>query len=263
MKEDAAKICRRLLDSGEVDGVLGLEMAGNIPTPKIFAKGDDLDRFEVEPVFPVVTLLRNIWPFTGKERIALVVRGCHELAIKELAKREMIDLRRIHMVGLACSEEQAKTCRCLRPYPTKTDIGTKVRGVEDELAKSLRKMSLEERGRFWEEQFKKCNKCYGCSENCPVCVCEDCALEDCAFVRTEGIPPSKAFHIIRAYHVADKCIECGECERSCPVAIPLRSLQRMLAEDIKELFGYQAGMDDRQSPVVTTLEDAPLKEESE
>lgn len=260
MKEAAAKACKSLLEKGEVEAVLGLEMVGNIPTPRIFEPGDDFSKFEVEPVFPIVTLLRNIWPFTGNERVGLVVRGCHELAVKELVKREIIDGRRVRMVGLACSPEQAAICRCLRPYPTAVDVGNKTPGVEDEIAQRLRSMTREERLAFWEEQFKKCNKCYGCSENCPVCVCEECALEDCMFVKTEGIPPSKSFHLIRAFHVADKCIECGECERSCPVAIPLRSLQRMLAEDMKELFGFQAGSDERPSPLVTTLDEAPVKE---
>jgi len=263
MKEAAARACRSLLEKGEVDAVLGLEMVGDTPTPRILTAGDDFSRFEVEPVFPVVTLLRNIWPFTGKERVALVVRGCHELALKELVKREVLDEKRVRMVGLACSREQAAICRCLRPYPTEIDVGNKVEGVEDEIALKLRTMTREERLAFWEEQFKKCNKCYGCSENCPVCFCDECALEDCMFVRTEGIPPSKSFHLIRAYHIADKCIECGECERSCPVAIPLRSLQRMLAEDLKQLFGFQAGLDERPSPLVTTLDESPVREVSE
>lgn len=263
MKDEAANACKALLESGEVDAVLGLEMVGNIPTPRVFVRGDDFSGFEVEPVFPVITLLRNIWPFTGKEKVALVVRGCHELAVKELVKREILDGNRVKMVGLACSEEQARICRCLRPYPSEIVVGEKVEGIEDDIAERLRNMGREQRLAFWEEEFKKCNKCYGCSENCPVCVCDECALEDCMFVKTEGIPPSKAFHLIRAYHIADKCIECGECERSCPVAIPLRSLQRMLAEDLKELFGFQAGVDERKSPLITTLEEAPLKGVSE
>lgn len=263
MKEAAAKACSTLLEKGEVDAVLGLEMIGNTPTPRIFAAGDDFSRFEVEPVFPIVTLLRNIWPFTGRERVALVVRGCHELAVKELVKREILDGKRVRMVGLACSREQAAVCRCLRPYPAVVDVGNKVEGVEDEVAQKLKAMTREERLTFWEDQFKKCNKCYGCSENCPVCFCDECALEDCMFVKTEGIPPSKSFHLIRAYHIADKCIECGECERSCPVAIPLRSLQRMLADDLKQLFDFQAGHDERASPLVTTLEEFPVREVDE
>jgi ferredoxin len=50
------------------------------------------------------------------------------------------------------------------------------------------------------------------------------------------------FHIIRAYHVAGRCTDCGECSRVCPEGIPLHLLNRKIIQDINELYGdYQAG----------------------
>ena len=34
------------------------------------------------------------------------------------------------------------------------------------------------------------------------------------------------FHIIRAFHVAGRCTDCGECSRVCPQNIPLHLLNR-------------------------------------
>ena len=50
------------------------------------------------------------------------------------------------------------------------------------------------------------------------------------------------FHIIRAFHVAGRCTDCGECSRVCPQGIPLHLLNRKFIKDIDALYGdYQAG----------------------
>ena len=52
----------------------------------------------------------------------------------------------------------------------------------------------------------------------------------------------KMFHIIRAFHVAGRCTDCGECSRVCPQNIPLHLLNRKFIKDINEFYGeYQAG----------------------
>jgi heterodisulfide reductase subunit C len=54
----------------------------------------------------------------------------------------------------------------------------------------------------------------------------------------------KMFHIIRAFHVAGRCTDCGECSRVCPQHIPLHLLNRKFIKDINEFYGdYQAGED--------------------
>lgn len=50
------------------------------------------------------------------------------------------------------------------------------------------------------------------------------------------------FHIIRAFHVAGRCTDCGECSRVCPQNIPLHLLNRKFIKDIDTLYGeFQAG----------------------
>jgi formate dehydrogenase subunit beta len=52
------------------------------------------------------------------------------------------------------------------------------------------------------------------------------------------------FHIIRAFHVAGRCTDCGECSRVCPQGIPLHLFNRKFIKDIDEFYGeYQAGED--------------------
>ena len=50
------------------------------------------------------------------------------------------------------------------------------------------------------------------------------------------------FHIIRAFHVAGRCTDCGECSRVCPQNIPLHLLNRKFIKDIDTFYGeFQAG----------------------
>ena len=82
---------------------------------------------------------------------------------------------------------------------------------------------------FWQRELQKCIKCYGCRNVCPVCVCDECELEDPEWITPGKIPPEvPLFHLIRAYHVADSCINCGECEATCPMGIPLRTIQHLV-----------------------------------
>jgi len=199
----------------------------------------------------------------SKGKIAIVCRKCEEKAINELAKREILDNDRIIRIGLACSEDQIALCRCNDPVPSSIDLGEAHRGVDaDEMALDLIAATSEERLNFWIRQFRKCIKCYACSINCPVCICDECVLEERTFVPEKGIPPGLAFHLIRAFHLADKCIECGECERSCPADIPLLTLRKMTKGDMKDLFGYSAGDAKSISPLLTTLDEQPLEDES-
>ena len=64
------------------------------------------------------------------------------------------------------------------------------------------------------------------------------------------------FDIIRAFHVAGRCTDCGECSRVCPQSIPLHLLNRKFIKDINEFYGdYQAGEESNQrNPLVNFTE---------
>lgn len=239
------------------------EEHGNV-APVLLSEKDDPGEFRTDVPYQLVTILRRIHPWIRDEKIAVVSRRCDEKAINELVKRGILQDDRIIRIGLACSDDQIAKCRCGDPVPSKVDIGDTHRGVDsDELSLELSSASLEDRRRFWVRQFGKCNKCYACSTNCPVCVCEQCVLEDRNFVPERGIPPGMAFHLIRAFHLSDKCIECGECERSCLANIPLLTFRKMTNRDMKDLYGFTAGDAETISPLLTTLEGERLEGDSD
>jgi hypothetical protein len=88
-------------------------------------------------------------------------------------------------------------------------------------------------------------------------------MEQGVFTETGWLPPEiPMFLFIRFSHISERCIWCGECEKACPVDIPLLTLFKLLRRDIKDLFDYEAGMDmTQEAPLLTTLDEMPMKEE--
>ena len=130
-----------------------------------------------------------------------------------------------------------------------------------DIVAKLENMTAEERYNFWRGELSRCIRCNACRNVCPACTCEHCVFDN----PDSGVAQKAAtdsfeenmFHIIRAFHVAGRCTDCGECSRVCPEHIPLHLLNRKFIKDINELYGeYQAG-DDTESkhPLTSYTED--------
>ena len=115
----------------------------------------------------------------------------------------------------------------------------------DEVA-ALEAMTPDERFAFWQNELSRCIRCNACRDACPACTCEKCVFDN-PNSGVENKSPANSFeeqmfHIIRAYHVAGRCTDCGECSRVCPQNIPLHLLNRKFIKDMNECYGeYQAG----------------------
>ncbi len=134
-------------------------------------------------------------------------------------------------------------------------------GRFDEVAR-LEAMTPDERFAFWQNELSRCIRCNACRDACPACTCEKCVFNNPNSGVENKSPANsfeeKLFHIIRAYHVAGRCTDCGECSRVCPQNIPLHLLNRKFIKDINEFYGeYQAGAEEGQrAPLVDyTTED--------
>lgn len=109
-------------------------------------------------------------------------------------------------------------------------------------------MSPEEKFAFFQGELSKCIRCNACRNVCPACSCRKCVFDSTAFDSAQKANSTsfeeKMFHIIRAFHVAGRCTDCGECSRVCPQGIPLHLFNRKFIKDINALYGdYQAGFD--------------------
>ncbi|MEI6857206.1 4Fe-4S ferredoxin [Psychrilyobacter sp.] len=131
------------------------------------------------------------------------------------------------------------------------------KGVEE-----IESMTPDERYNFWKGEFQRCIRCNACRDICPACSCVKCVFDNCD-IETSGKTKIEAedtfFHIVRAYHVAGRCVDCGECARVCPAGISLNLLNQKIIKDISEIYGeFNAGLDSTTpAPLVTfKLEDS-------
>lgn len=170
-------------------------------------------------------------------------------------------------VEIPAAEVLAERClECKANVPVIADliIGDKTTRTVEKPFRSieeLESLSVEERWTFWKKQLGRCIRCYACRSVCPLCYCDECVVDSIAFAVTadttaeekaqkikwlERSPVSSEnifYHLVRAVHLAGRCIDCAECERACPLDIPIRFLNKKLEKDAKELFGYEPGFD--------------------
>ena len=122
-------------------------------------------------------------------------------------------------------------------------------------------MSPEEKFAFFQAELSKCIRCNACRNVCPACSCRKCVFDSTAFGSEQKANTTsfeeKMFHIIRAFHVAGRCTDCGECSRVCPQGIPLHLFNRKFIKDINALYGeYQAGSDlETRAPLTNFCQD--------
>jgi ferredoxin len=215
--------------------------------------------------------------------VAVVVKPCDSRAVNVLLAENQFAREQVHVIGVVCpgirqgagfqgfSEEaggeagllQARCRRCESRTPVLYDtlIGESVpppaapagAGELDQLTA----LGPEERLDYWLEQFDRCLRCYACRQACPMCHCPTCLFErdDSLWLGMGiGLSEKRAFHLGRAYHLAGRCVGCDECERVCPVGIPISHLNRMLAREVENAFGYRAGLAAVPGPLATMLD---------
>ncbi|MBQ7606837.1 MAG: hydrogenase iron-sulfur subunit [Desulfovibrionaceae bacterium] len=117
----------------------------------------------------------------------------------------------------------------------------------------LDSLSLPERMAFWKTNMERCIRCYACRNSCPLCVCRDYCISDTRdphwTTQNDTSKEKLFFQVIHSLHLAGRCTGCGECQRSCPVGIPILALRQHIARTIRELFaGYEPGTDPNAVP---------------
>lgn len=122
----------------------------------------------------------------------------------------------------------------------------------------LDKLSLEERMGFWRGHIERCIRCYACRNACPMCVCRDQCVADSRephWLTQEDTATQKMFfQLIHAMHLAGRCTGCAECNRACPMGIPVGALKVQIGRVVKKLFEYAPGMDENAVPPLLGFE---------
>jgi formate dehydrogenase (coenzyme F420) beta subunit len=163
-------------------------------------------------------------------------------------------------VAMPLAEVRADKCaRCQYPNAVLADVyegdpiaPTPPSPTADADLDGLNALTVPERMAFWRYHMDRCIRCYACRNACPLCVCRDhCVAQsrEPHWLTQEDTATEKFFfQVVHAMHLAGRCTECGECQRACPMDIPVLALKKHLNRTIHDLFDYQAGVDPQAIP---------------
>ncbi len=272
---------RNLLQEGTVEGVIGYERAGDGLTSRPFFA---YDSSAVERLVFDETCTHNLVKYLlnkkGK-RMAVVVKPCDSRAINLLLNEKQVERDRVFIIGVSCPgvvetnwshkgetlQARCRSCQLTKPLVYDVLLGREMlRKAEEETYFDIREAEAESvatRREFWQEQFSRCIRCYACRQVCPGCYCPVCFAErlEPLWVGIRIAPEENTlWQTVRTFHLAGRCIGCNECERVCPVDIPLSLLNRKLEKDVKKLFAFQAGLDPEEPPPFATFKKEEMLE---
>ncbi|MHA1148084.1 MAG: 4Fe-4S ferredoxin [Promethearchaeota archaeon] len=159
--------------------------------------------------------------------------------------------------------ELCKTCRVKAPPFSKsvTDyiIGEsqEISSIEDNFSDldEYEAKTPDEKWEYIKGALKDCTRCYACREACPLCYCNLCFVDQNLptwFGKTTELPEIIVFHMIRALHVAGRCVSCGACSSVCPMGIDLNLITRKIEKIVKERFNFTSGLDLETMPPMMT-----------
>jgi len=268
--QDAA---RRLLEEGTVQVVIGWEAGRRGARPVFVTDSADCDRlvFDARCVHDLAVFLNpRRSQVAGLGKAAVVVKGCDAKAVAGLLRESQLGRDDVVLIGVRCGGVAAGPDGAEPPALTAETVAARCHGCDvrepagvdvlvgapqpeppvaptpDERVAALDALSPAERLAFWTAELARCTQCYACRQACPLCYCERCVVEKSEPQWVETSPHARgnfAWHLTRAQHLAGRCVGCGECERACPVGIPLGLINRKLQQVVYQLYGYTVSDD--------------------
>jgi formate dehydrogenase subunit beta len=285
IQDELRETTRTLLAEGQVDCVLGWAWEEGLQraVPCFVRAAEDAKRLIwdercVVSLAPFLLHMKRQLSSVRTEpsRTAIVVKGCDARGVVRILRDQQLERDEVLIIGVVCQgvgdpdNRPAKCRECQYHVPPVYDLllGEEPKETQTpsspllERVREIEGWDVADRASYWREHFSRCLRCYACRQVCPACNCVECIFDSertrWTYKRTTA-EENMIFHAIRAFHVAGRCVECGECERACPMGIPLMEINKKVASDIKELFSVpDAGVDLREEPPLVRYETGDL-----
>jgi ferredoxin len=197
-------------------------------------------------------------PNRAPGKVAVVLKKCDARSVTTLLQEAQIARDDVSLIGVSCAgvvEDGRLARKCYACDGAVADVcdatvsstavsrATAPDPRDAEIA-FLESLPPRERWSFWQDQFADCIRCYACRAVCPMCYCGSCVSEQ---HRPQWIPTAiegkgnTAWNLVRAYHLAGRCVGCDACARVCPANIRLDLINRRLALEIERRYDYRPG----------------------
>lgn len=250
---------RELLESKSVNVIIGYEEGPTgIARPAFIGDPSKADKLIYDP-----RCVQNLAVYLTKPEVrklgkmGIVATLPVMRSIMMLISEQQITADDIVVLGISSKDEllEIADIKVMQGFIDKSDLGNPVK--DKEILEKLEKFSPEEKFKWWQNELSKCIKCYACRQACPMCYCTRCFVE---VNQPQWIPvQSDAYgnmewHILRAMHLAGRCISCGECGRACPVGIPCHLLTMHLVDQTHKYFNVHAGTSDNMKSVLSVYD---------
>jgi len=255
--DDLRKKAKELLESGSAKVIIGYGEGTAGKTRAIFVtKPEDTEKliFDNRCINNfAVYILKHEVKHLGKRAIVATLPVLR--SILQMASEKQIEDGELIILGISTDGKllDLPDFKAVEDYvkSQKFDLTDE----EKEAIKKIEAMPMEERWAFWQNELSKCFKCYACRQACPMCFCVRCNVEN---NQPQWIPVAAhqlgnfEWHLMRAMHLAGRCINCGECAKACPLDIPLNLLTYNLIEEVEGDFNSQAGLSASADSVLST-----------
>jgi len=282
MENTLREKAKELLTSGEVKVVIGWgwNRKKTRTTPVFITKPEDAGKLVWNPLCVnnlSIYLTRKFKDIQALGRPAIVAKGCDIRNVAVLISEGQVKREDVYIIGMVCNgvvykqelwegdlkpeimPTKCHNCDVRNPHITDFVIGGKSSFVAPEhptgmvfdKIKSIDASDASDKWSFWIDEFSRCIKCYACRQVCSLCYCERCITEKNMpqWIETSAHPRGNlSWNLTRAMHLVGRCTFCGECERACPVNIPLNLVNQKMILVVKDAFDYKSGYDEKVHP---------------
>jgi len=266
MIEQLRNTARQLLQEGKVAVVIGYgrdeKMSRTYPAFVTAADGVDELIFDETCTFNLATYL-NRAEVKALGKPAVVLKPVDARAAVVLRQESQFSADDVVLIGMATGEEDANLADLVDIVIGEPSGQTPPAEERYARLNEFMKKSPEERMAYWREELGRCIKCYACRQVCPLCYCRVCIVDKNRPVEivTSSTPRGNfAWNIARAFHLAGRCVGCGQCTAACPAGIDLALLNMAMAQAAEEEFDYRAGVDPQAEPIIGSYAEADKEE---